>query len=178
MGEPHEFVDTSTATPVRGILHQSRNTSNDCLILTYGAGANCNAPPLIALAEAFCASGLAVLRCDLPFRQSRPHGPPPRGSAERDQQGLRAAGCPRYATGSRASRSCSLGGEAYLGFSSPEQVRIGKGAPITSRGESSMQFKGLSSRPDPERNRRGSGETCIFRDSTSRCRNPVMPRIF
>ncbi|HTF69064.1 MAG TPA: alpha/beta family hydrolase [Edaphobacter sp.] len=34
---------------------------------------------------------MTVLRCDLPFRQSRPHGPPPRGSAERDQQGLRAA---------------------------------------------------------------------------------------
>jgi predicted alpha/beta-hydrolase family hydrolase len=32
-----------------------------------------------------------MLRCDLPFRQARPHGPPPRGSAERDQQGLREA---------------------------------------------------------------------------------------
>ncbi|HEY1216677.1 MAG TPA: alpha/beta family hydrolase, partial [Bryobacteraceae bacterium] len=46
---------------------------------------------LIALADAFCTSGMTVLRLDLPFRQSRPHGPPPRGSAERDQQGLRAA---------------------------------------------------------------------------------------
>jgi predicted alpha/beta-hydrolase family hydrolase len=43
------------------------------------------------MATEFCASGLTVLRCDLPFRQARPHGPPPRGSAERDQQGLRAA---------------------------------------------------------------------------------------
>lgn len=90
MDTSHEFVDTSTATPVRGFLHQPAASSADCLILTHGAGANCNAPLLIALADAFCASGLAVLRCDLPFRQLRPHGPPPRGSAERDQQGLQA----------------------------------------------------------------------------------------
>jgi predicted alpha/beta-hydrolase family hydrolase len=94
-----EFVDTSAGVAVRGFLHQSATGGPnrpfdrpiDCLILTHGAGANCNAPLLVALAEAFSASGLAVLRCDLPFRQSRPHGPPPRGSAERDQQGLRAA---------------------------------------------------------------------------------------
>ncbi len=86
-----EFVDTSTAVPVRGFLHQAAESPSDCIILTHGAGANCNAPLLVALAETFCASGLAVLRCDLPFRQSRPQGPPPRGSAERDQEGLRAA---------------------------------------------------------------------------------------
>jgi predicted alpha/beta-hydrolase family hydrolase len=94
-----QFADTSGALPVRGFLHQPANsdrdrlieTAGDCLILTHGAGANCNAPLLVALAEAFAASGLAVLRCDLPFRQSRPQGPPPRGSAARDQQGLQAA---------------------------------------------------------------------------------------
>ncbi len=94
---PQQFADTSGALPVRGFLHQPANsdsdlkTGKDCLILTHGAGTNCNAPLLVALAEAFAASGLAVLRCDLPFRQSRPQGPPPRGSAERDQQGLQAA---------------------------------------------------------------------------------------
>jgi predicted alpha/beta-hydrolase family hydrolase len=66
-------------------------SNNDCLILTHGAGASSNSLLLLALAEAFCAFGLTVLRFDLPFRQLRPHGPPPRGSAERDQQGLRAA---------------------------------------------------------------------------------------
>ena len=86
-----EFVDTSGEVPVRGFRHQPAKSGDDCLILTHGAGANCNAPLLIALADAFNASGLPVLRCDLPFRQSRPHGPPPRGRAERDQQGLRAA---------------------------------------------------------------------------------------
>ena len=77
--------------PVRGYLHTPARPSHDALILTHGAGANCNAPLLVALADTFCESGIAVLRCDLPFRQLRPHGPPQRGSAERDQQGLRAA---------------------------------------------------------------------------------------
>lgn len=45
---------------------------------------------LIALANALCEIGLTVLRCDLPFRQLRPHGPP-RGDHERDQAGLRRA---------------------------------------------------------------------------------------
>ena len=99
MDTPQEFADTSGKVPIRGFLHQPASGGPnrppdrliDCLILTHGAGANCNAPLLVALAEAFSASGLGVLRCDLPFRQSRPHGPPPRGSAERDQLGLRAA---------------------------------------------------------------------------------------
>ena len=72
-------------------LHVPTDPGSDCLILTHGAGANCDTPLLIALADAFCASGMTVLRFDLPFRQLRPHGPPPRGSAERDQQGIRAA---------------------------------------------------------------------------------------
>jgi predicted alpha/beta-hydrolase family hydrolase len=86
------YHDASTPdAPVRGFLHRAENPNPDGLILTHGAGANCQAPLLIALAEAFCASGVTVLRCDLPFRQLRRTGPPPRGSAERDQAGLRAA---------------------------------------------------------------------------------------
>lgn len=77
--------------PVRGYLQVCENSSGDGLVLTHGAGANCKSPLLVALAAAFCESGLTVLRCDLPFRQLQPHGPPPRGSAERDQQGLRRA---------------------------------------------------------------------------------------
>src|SRR5271156_1769648 len=87
-----EFRETSAqGISVRGFLHRADNSDGDGLILTHGAGANCNAPLLVALAEALSASGLTVLRCDLPFRQARPHGPPPRGSAERDQEGLQAA---------------------------------------------------------------------------------------
>jgi predicted alpha/beta-hydrolase family hydrolase len=91
VGTIREFGDTSFEVPVRGFLHLPDVVSSGALILTHGAGANCNAPLLVALAGAFCAMAFAVLRCDLPFRQSRPGGPPPRGSAERDQQGLRAA---------------------------------------------------------------------------------------
>lgn len=92
MDSYREFLDTSAKDlAVRGFLHRPSASATDGLVFTHGAGANCDAPLLRALADAFCASGLAVLRCDLPFRQSRAHGPPPRGSAERDQQGLRAA---------------------------------------------------------------------------------------
>jgi hypothetical protein len=72
-------------------LHRPNGSGGDCLILTHGAGANCDSPLLVALADEFVSSGMTVLRFDLPFRQVRPHGPPPRGSAERDQLGLRAA---------------------------------------------------------------------------------------
>jgi len=77
--------------PVRGYLHVPANLADHAIVLTHSAGANCQSSLLVALADSFCKSGLLVLRCDLPFRQLRPHGPPLRGSAERDQQGLRRA---------------------------------------------------------------------------------------
>ena len=87
-----EFTETSIKdAPVRGYLHRAAAPDADCLILTHGAGANCRSQLLTALAEAFCAAGVNVLRCDLLFRQTRPHGPPSPGSAKRDQEGLRAA---------------------------------------------------------------------------------------
>lgn len=92
--------------PVRGYLHLPARSSDDGLVLTHGAGANCDSPLLLALADAFCASGVTVLRYDLPFRHLRPHGPPPRGSAERDQQGLR---------GAIASMRRQVSGRVFLG---------------------------------------------------------------
>jgi uncharacterized protein len=108
-----EFRDVSPKeVPVRGFLHRSPDSKGDWLILTHGAGSNCNAPLLVALADRFSESGLTVLRCDLPFRQMRPHGPPPRGSAERDQQGLAAAiASVRRQTSGRVF----LGGHSYGG---------------------------------------------------------------
>jgi predicted alpha/beta-hydrolase family hydrolase len=81
--------DLSGEQPVRGYLHVA-SPSGDVLVLTHGAGANCNAPLLVKLADAFASAGINVLRCDLPFRQRRPHGPPLR-TANEDQQGLRCA---------------------------------------------------------------------------------------
>src|SRR5580704_2117176 len=104
--------DAAKETPVRGFLHRPAEAGGDCLVLTHGAGANCNAPVLVEIANAFCASGLTVLRCDLPFRQMRPSGPPPRGSAERDQQGLAAAVASLRA---QTSGRVFLGGHSYGG---------------------------------------------------------------
>ena len=59
------------------------------LLLTHGAGSNRNAPLLVALADAFSKANVEVVRCDLSFRQERPHGPPRPGDAARDREGLR-----------------------------------------------------------------------------------------
>lgn len=113
MSSHQEFLHAPpNEVPVRGYLHLPTDSGGDCLVLTHGAGANCDSPVLVALADAFCASGVAVLRCDLPFRQMRTHGPPPRGSAERDQQGLRAA---IVSMQRQVSGRIFLGGHSYGG---------------------------------------------------------------
>ena len=85
------FLDESCNPPVRGFLHRPQSANGDAIVLTHGAGANCRSPLLVGIAEAFAESGMTVLRCDLPFRQMRPHGPPGPGRAERDREGLRHA---------------------------------------------------------------------------------------
>ncbi len=89
MATVQPFSDTSGPEPVRGFLH-TPDAPASALVLTHSAGSNCQAPLLVLLAEAFAGAGLAVLRCDLPFRQERTTGPPLR-TANRDQAGLRAA---------------------------------------------------------------------------------------
>ena len=111
-GSYQEFFDETAAVPVRGFLHRPADVPKAGLVLTHGAGANCTAPLLIAVADAFCDEGWIVLRCDLPFRQARPQGPPARGSAERDQQGLRAAVASLQ---KQTSASIALGGHSYGG---------------------------------------------------------------
>jgi predicted alpha/beta-hydrolase family hydrolase len=86
------FIDTSEGeAPVRGTLHRAASTSGDFLVLTHGASGNSNAALLVALADAFAAAGVSVLRCDLPYRQRKPNGPPSPADAKVDQQGLRRA---------------------------------------------------------------------------------------
>jgi len=84
---PETFSDTSVEPPVRGFLHRS-DSPQQSFVLTHGAGSNSRAPLLIALAEALASSGFLVLRCDLPYRQERPFGPPRPSDAVRDRQGL------------------------------------------------------------------------------------------
>jgi len=92
MGTCEAFSDLSNRdAPVRGYLHPSAGAGANCLILTHGAGADCESLLLKSFADAFGSQGWMVLRCDLPFRQLRPHGPPLGKSAERDRAGLRSA---------------------------------------------------------------------------------------
>ena len=83
-----QLLDNSVDPAVRGLLHSPENPNRDTLILTHGAGSDCTAPLLVALAETFAGHGYVVLRCDLPFRQERRTGPPFPGNAERDRAGL------------------------------------------------------------------------------------------
>lgn len=106
------FSDSSRQPFIRGFLHCPEDPSADGLILTHGAGANCQSALLTALATAFCNSGLTVLRCDLPFRQLRPHGPPSPGSAKLDQEGLQHAA---EAMRQRVPGRVFLGGHSYGG---------------------------------------------------------------
>lgn len=86
-----EISDASSQPAVRGFLHVPGTANGDGLVLTHGAGANCQSKLLVSLAGAFAEGGFTVLRCDLPFRQQRPHGPPSPGSAATDREGLRRA---------------------------------------------------------------------------------------
>jgi predicted alpha/beta-hydrolase family hydrolase len=83
-----EFADNAVDPKVRGYLHVPDSSNNDALVLTHGAGSNAQAPLLIALAETFSTARFTVLRCDLPYRQSRSFGPPGPGDAARDRAGL------------------------------------------------------------------------------------------
>src|SRR5262249_46295076 len=77
--------------PVQGFLHRASGDVGGSLVLTHGAGGNSNAPLLVALGELFAAAGVSTLRCNLPFRQRRPTGPPSPSDAKKDQAGLRRA---------------------------------------------------------------------------------------
>jgi len=76
---------------VQGYLHGPPNPNGNGLVITHGAGSNSDTALLRAVAEAFAQAGVTVLRCDLPFRQQRPKGPPFPAQAGRDREGLRRA---------------------------------------------------------------------------------------
>jgi uncharacterized protein len=109
---PQVFTDVSVDPFVRGLLHRPTHANGNGLVLTHGAGSNCQAPLLIALAETFAAAGFVVLRCDLPYRQDRPYGPPGPHDAKRDRAGLKNA---LVALRNLATGKLSLGGHSYGG---------------------------------------------------------------
>jgi predicted alpha/beta-hydrolase family hydrolase len=89
-GQPWH-VETPGRPAVQGFLHRPAAAGRDGLVLAHGAGSDASAPLLVALASALAGAGVAVLRMDLPFRQSRRTGPPSPAGAARDREGLREA---------------------------------------------------------------------------------------
>jgi uncharacterized protein len=107
-----QITDTSSDPLVRGFLHVPANGNGNGLVLTHGAGADCRSRLLTSVAGALAEAGFTVLRCDLPFRQQRPHGPPFPGSANRDREGLRRA---VQRLRSEVQGQIFLGGHSYGG---------------------------------------------------------------
>lgn len=82
------------------------------ILLTHGAGSNCDSPLLLDLERAFSEAGLKVVRYNLPYRQRHPTGPPVRGGAELDRLGLADAVDSLRA---EVSGPVFLGGHSYGG---------------------------------------------------------------
>lgn len=104
------LTDSSVDPPVRGFLHVPSSPRGLGLVMTHGAGGDCRAPLLVALAETCASLGLAVLRCDLPYRQMRPTGPPRGGAGARDRAGLANA---IAVVGHLVGGAVCLGGQSY-----------------------------------------------------------------
>ena len=104
-------IRTLTADGVYGHLHEP-DRAHSALLLTHGAGGDCNQPLLVRVADEFASNGWLVLRYDLPFRQSKRQGPPVPGNAAVDRTGIRtAAGTMREL----CSGPLLLGGHSYGG---------------------------------------------------------------
>jgi hypothetical protein len=67
---------------------------------------------LVAIAEKFTDAGFLVLRCDLPFRQDRPFGPPGPYDGKRDRAGLKNAA---MVLKDMTAGAVFLGGHSYGG---------------------------------------------------------------
>ncbi len=127
------FAEDSGPLPVRGFLHEPARPNGDVLVFTHGAGGNSNSALLVAIADGFAEAGFLVLRCDLPYRQARPSGPPRPGDATHDRQGLaRAVQVMRE----RARGRVFLGGQSYGGRQATvlaaEQPALADGLLLTS----------------------------------------------
>ncbi len=84
-------VEAFEAENVHGYLHKAFGGVGDGMVLTHGAGGNCESPLLVAISEAFQNASVTVLRYNLPFRQRRPTGPPRPSDAAGDRAGLKSA---------------------------------------------------------------------------------------
>ena len=105
-------METIVQDGIRGFLHSPAGEPQAGLVITHGAGANCQTPLLVSVADAFAANGFQVLRCDLPFRQRKPFGPPTKATAAQDRDGLRTAA--KYLRAS-VKGPIVIGGHSYGG---------------------------------------------------------------
>ncbi len=101
--------DFSEPPVIRGYLHRPSAEPTAGIVLTHGAGGDGNSPLLVALCEVFAETGLAAVRCDLPYRQKRPKGPPSPSGAALDRWGLERA---------VASLRAEVDGPVFVGGSS------------------------------------------------------------
>jgi predicted alpha/beta-hydrolase family hydrolase len=108
-GDGGAAIDTPA---VHGFLHRPDMPTGAGLVLTHGAGSDCTAPLLAALATQFSAAGMTVLRCDLAFRRRRAEGPPSPATAAADRAGLSDAVTYMRA---RVRGPIYLGGHSYGG---------------------------------------------------------------
>lgn len=98
---------------IQGYLHEPAAATGDALAITHGASSNCDAPLLVAVAEAFAAAGFFVLRYDLPYRVQGRNSPPLPVHQGKDREGIqRAADALREASG---ARRIFLSGSSYGG---------------------------------------------------------------
>jgi len=74
--------------PAREFIDRPLGRAGHGIALTHGAGSNCDSRLLRAVSAALVDAGFIVLRYDLPFRQTRPAGPPRPGDAETDREGI------------------------------------------------------------------------------------------
>ena len=79
------------ADHVRGWLHRPETNPIAAMVLVHGAGSNCNAPLIVAIASELVRLGVLVFRGDLPFRQARAAGPPRPADSAKDREGIRRA---------------------------------------------------------------------------------------
>jgi uncharacterized protein len=79
-------IDRLEQPGIRGWLHRPEKITGS-MLLSHGAGGDCKAPLMVAVATAFCDAGYLVLRWDLPFRQAGPRSSPG-GSGKRDRDGI------------------------------------------------------------------------------------------
>jgi uncharacterized protein len=106
------FDDLGGDPSIHGWLHVPARPTGKAIVLTHGAGADCQSKLLVEMSNALAESGFTVLRFDLPFRRERPHGPPSPGSAARDRDGLRRAA---LIMRERENSQVFLGGHSYGG---------------------------------------------------------------